>query len=193
MPTGVLDVIGSLDAAAFRWLRTYHVPAIDVLMAGLSDISRGGAIWCVLSVIVALLHPKRWPASVQVLLVVVVAHLSADFIAKPLFNRARPFETTADTRVYGVRPTTRSFPSGHAANAAAGAYALAHLAPEGRAIFWSLAVLVSISRVYLGVHYPADVLGGWLLGLVVAWFVMGRTAWRFQSDASAARRLTAVR
>ena len=72
MPTGVLDVIGSLDAAAFRWLRTYYVPAIDVLMAGLSDISRGGAIWCVLSMIVALLHPKRWPAAVQVLLVVVV-------------------------------------------------------------------------------------------------------------------------
>lgn len=189
MPTGVLDVIGSLDAAAFRWLRTYHFPAIDVLMAGLSDISRGGAIWCVLSVMVALLHPKRWPAAVQVMLVVVVAHLAADFVAKPFFNRARPFEATAETRVYGVRPTTRSFPSGHAANAAAGAYALALLAPEGGAIFWGLAVLVSVSRVYLGVHYPADVLAGWLLGLVVASLVVGKTVWRFQSEAPTARNL----
>jgi membrane-associated phospholipid phosphatase len=84
-----------------------------------------------------------------------------------------------------VRPTTRSFPSGHAANAAGGAYALARLAPEGRAIFWTLALLVSISRIYLGVHYPADVLGGWLLGLVVAWLVVGNTAWRFPADRGA--------
>jgi undecaprenyl-diphosphatase len=190
MPTGIVDLIGGLDASAFRWLRTYHAPAIDVLMAGLSDISRGGTIWCILSFIVAALHPKRWPAAVQVLLVVAVAQLSTDFVAKPLFDRARPFETTAETRVYGVRPTTRSFPSGHVANAAAGAYGLARLAPEGRVIFWGLAMLVSVSRVYLGVHYPADVLGGWLFGLAVAWFVIGRTAWRFQSNAANARTLT---
>jgi undecaprenyl-diphosphatase len=187
MPTGVVDVIGNFDAAAFRWLRTYHAPAIDVLMAGLSDISRGGTIWCVLSVIVALLRPTRWPAAVQVMLVVAVAHLAADFVAKPFFNRARPFETAAETRVYGVRPTTRSFPSGHAANAAGGAYALVRLAPEGGAIFWGLAIFVSVSRVYLGVHYPADVIGGGVLGLAVAWFVVGKTAWRFQSVPVAVR------
>ena len=193
MPTGVVDVIGNLDAEVFRWLRAYHAPAIDVLMAGLSDISRGGAIWCVLSFVVALLRPKRWAAAVQVMLVVVVAHLAADFVAKPFFNRARPFETTAETRVFGVRPTTRSFPSGHAANAAGGAYALARLAPEAGAIFWGVALLVSISRVYLGVHYPADVLGGWALGLAVAWFVVGKTAWRFQADTSTVRRLNPSR
>lgn len=187
MTAGVLDVIGSFDAAAFRWLRTYHAPAIDVLMAGISAIGRAGALWWGLGIVVALLHPKRWPAAVQVMLVVLVSQLSTDFIIKPFFDRARPFETAADTRVYGLRPTTRSFPSGHAANAAGGAFALARLAPEGRVIFWALAVLVSVSRVYLGVHYPADVLAGWLLGLAVAWFVVGRTAWRFQAPEARTR------
>ena len=179
MQADLFEAIGRLDFAAFQWLRTHHFSGLDVLMAGLSDVTRAGALWFGLAVLIALLHPSRWPAAVQVFLAIVLAHWLADYAAKPFFNRSRPFETYVETRVYGDRPTTRSLPSGHAANAIAAAYTLTRLAPEGRAIFWTLAALVAFARVYLGVHYPTDVIAGGVLGIAVAWFVVGGTSWTY--------------
>jgi undecaprenyl-diphosphatase len=155
-------------------------------MAGLSDVARGGALWIGLALLIAVLHPSRWAAATQVVLAVLVTGLLSDHAAKPLFNRARPFESYADTEVFVHKPTTRSMPSGHAAQAVAAAYALSRLAPESQYVFWFLGVMVAWSRVYLGVHYPADLIVGALLGAAVAKFVVGGTTWRF-ADRSAAK------
>jgi undecaprenyl-diphosphatase len=175
----LVETIGRWDFAAFQWLRLHHWAWADALMTGLSDVARGGALWFGLAVLVALVYHSRWPAVVQVVLAVALSAQLTDHVAKPLFNRSRPFETYAETIVYGHRPTTRSLPSGHAANAIAGAYALTRLAPDARAVFWTVAALVAFSRVYIGVHYPLDVIAGALLGAAVAWFVVGGTRWRF--------------
>jgi undecaprenyl-diphosphatase len=174
------EAIGRLDYAAFQWLGTHHSPLLDVFMAGLSDVARGGAVWIVLAFLIAFLHRSRWPAVVHVLLAIALAFVITDHIAKPFFNRSRPFESYTDARVYGYKPTTRSFPSGHAASAIGAACALARLAPEARSIFWVLALLIAFSRVYLGVHYPADVVGGALLGLGIGTFVVGGTRWELK-------------
>lgn len=179
MLQGFLEAAGRLDFAAFQWLRTHHSPLLDVAMAGFSDVARGGVIWIALAVLIAFLYRSRWPGVVHVVLAVVLAFAITDHVAKPLFNRSRPFESYSDSRVYGQRPTTRSFPSGHAASAIAGVCALVSLAPEARIIFWALAMAVAFSRVYLGVHYPADVLGGMILGLAIGAFVVGGTRWEF--------------
>jgi undecaprenyl-diphosphatase len=167
-----------MDFAAFQWLRLHHWPLLDHVMAGLSDIARGGAIWFGLAILIALLHRGRWPGAVQVVLAVLLTGQLTDHVAKPFFNRARPFESYVDTQVYGYKPTTRSFPSGHAAQAMAGAYALTRLAPDARVIFWVLGFLVAFSRIYLGVHYPSDVIVGALFGLAISRFVVGQTKWR---------------
>lgn len=177
MLADIPEAIGRLDFVAFQWLRTHHFPLLDVVMAGLSDVARGGAIWIALAVLIAFVYQSRWPAVVQVLLALALAFLITDYVAKPFFNRARPFESYTESRVYGYRPTTPSFPSGHAASAVAGACALVRLAPGARAIFWIFAVFVAFSRVYLGVHYPGDVVAGALLGLGIGKFVVGGTRW----------------
>ena len=175
----LLEAIGRLDFTAFQWLRMHHSPFLDTIMAGLSDVARSGRIWIALALLIALIDRTRWRAVVQVLLAIALASVLTDHVAKPYFNRSRPFERYAESRVFGYKPTTRSFPSGHAATAIAGACALTRLAPEARTIFWIFAVLIAFSRVYLGVHYPADVIAGALLGLGIGKFVVGSTKWRF--------------
>ena len=184
MPAELLGAIGRLDFAAFQWLRAHQSHFLDTVMAGLSDVAQGGALWIALSVLIACVYRSRWPAVVQVVLAIALAFLITDHVAKPFFNRARPFQSYADSRVYGYKPTTPSFPSGHVASAIAGACALARMAPEARGIFWSFAALIAFSRVYLGVHYPGDVLFGALLGLAIGKFVVGGTDWGFLNTMS---------
>lgn len=87
--------------------------------------------------------------------------------------------------------TSGSFPSAHAANMSA----LVGVATAlwGRKAFWGLfwlPLLVGLSRVYVGVHYPSDVVGGWLLGWLYGWGVVSLTGWiraRVRSAPSSAR------
>jgi undecaprenyl-diphosphatase len=88
---------------------------------------------------------------------------------KRLFRRRRPFIAFVKARVFGTRPRDYSFPSGHAAAGFAGALVLGAHAPALAPLFYALAVVVSLSRVYLGVHYPSDVAFGGLLGILIAW------------------------
>jgi membrane-associated phospholipid phosphatase len=97
--------------------------------------------------------------------------LWADLL-KVLFGRARPV-LYLENGFYGFQPldtdpTFWSFPSGHSTVAAAVAAALSVLLPSYRGTFLLLALLVAVSRVTLGIHYPSDAVAGLLLGLEIA-------------------------
>ncbi len=88
---------------------------------------------------------------------------------KALTDRARPFARLADVRIIGWRALGRSFPSGHTAQAFFLASLLVHYFDIIPWVGWTLYVLaglVGVTRMYVGAHYPRDVLAGGLLGFV---------------------------
>jgi undecaprenyl-diphosphatase len=168
MRTSALERLLAWDTAARAWLMSFHHPLLDPVMVGLSIIGRGAAVWVAFALLLVALDRRRMPAAATVLIAVALAHVMTDGVIKPLVARPRPFETIADTRVIDRRPGTYSFPSGHAATSLAGAIGLTWLWPAGRVLFWPLAFLIVVSRIYVGVHYPVDVLCGAGLGVLCA-------------------------
>jgi undecaprenyl-diphosphatase len=86
---------------------------------------------------------------------------------KRVFRRVRPvFEGERPHRLR--RPSTTSFPSGHASSAVVAASLLSDALPRGRFLWWPLAASVAASRVYVRVHHASDVVAGAALGFALA-------------------------
>ncbi|MEZ5289376.1 MAG: phosphatase PAP2 family protein, partial [Vicinamibacterales bacterium] len=164
-----------MDSALFTLINQSHAPWLDDLMVFASAIGRASFLWLA-TALIASVFPARRMAAWRVGLSVGLAFVLVDGVIKPVVARERPFEAMADVRLIDQRPMTASFPSGHAAEAFAGALALGRLFPTVRVVWWAAAVLVAASRVYVGAHYPTDVVFGALIGLAIGWFVLGGRA-----------------
>ena len=151
------------------WIATHRYAPLDGLLVGLGTIDRLGAVWVVLALAVGVAQRRRPLAVVCFALLVGLATFVADsasFGVKDLVFRTRPFVAHPVIHpLYAVHSS--SFPAGHAATAFAGATLLSYAAPRLRVLFVALAAIIAYSRVYVGVHYPGDVLGGAMLGALV--------------------------
>ncbi len=110
---------------------------------------------------------RRWGVFALTVIAVVLADWSATGL-KALFDRPRPPLRYAEPKTLVHLPHDASFPSGHAATSFAAATMLSFGFPRFAPFLYVLAAAVAFSRVYVGVHYPLDVLGGALLGALVA-------------------------
>ena len=115
---------------------------------------------------------ERRRAGFTILVALLFVLLSADLALKPLVHRPRPFEVLGMRYLIGPAPSGYSFPSGHAAAAFAGAVAWILRAARsalGRSLPLAYALLVGWSRIYLGTHWPSDVLAGAVLGALLGY------------------------
>ena len=118
------------------------------------------AVWLAIALVVAIVR-RRAEVFLATLAAGLAASLTTDLI-KAATSRDRP---DVDTLV--SRPHTSSFPSGHAATSFACATVLAAFEPRLRVPLYVLATLIALSRTYVGVHFPLDVLAGAAWGLLV--------------------------
>jgi undecaprenyl-diphosphatase len=189
----VFESFLAFDRAAGIWLAAlleHHW--IDQLMLVASAIGAKGGVWIEFGLITWAVAPARGMKVWRLLLALGLAGLVTDAIVKPVVGRVRPFVNHVEYREIGVRPDTPSFPSGHAATAAAGALAFSRIWPAAAIPAWTLAALIATSRIALGVHFPSDVLAGFVLGALLARFVCARPPNPPLVPASAVQERTAV-
>ena len=164
-----LDAIASLDRDLLDAVIALRTGPLTTLMLLASAWWVKGIVIGGIGVAADLIRrPRSWAVT---LLPVVAALLAASALAtglKEIADRARPPVADPTVTVLTALPADGAFPSGHALSAFAAAGVVAVLHPRLRIPVLALAALVAVSRVYLGVHYPIDVLGGAALGLAVA-------------------------
>jgi diacylglycerol kinase family enzyme/membrane-associated phospholipid phosphatase len=152
------DLVGSLPAS----------PA-DVWLRRLSTAANHGRLWLAIA---ALLGARKGPlrrGALRGLGSLGVSSLLVNLVLKRVFGRVRPdLENLRTDRRLRREPGTLSFPSGHSASAAAFATGVAMESGLAGAAVVPLAAAVGYSRVHVGVHYPGDVLAGFLVGGAVA-------------------------
>ncbi|MGA3084763.1 MAG: phosphatase PAP2 family protein [Thermodesulfobacteriota bacterium] len=104
-----------------------------------------------------------------VVVLVGVLDYSSSFFFKPLFGRPRPCNVLTGVHIFWPCPTrSLSFPSNHAANIFGAAFFLSYIFRSWSFFLFPIAFIVGYSRIYLGEHYPFDILGGIFLGAIGA-------------------------
>jgi len=184
----MLDSLLTADAALRTWLVTHHPPWLDAILWSLSALGVAGSLWIAIAAVMASWVPRLRGPAWQVVLAVLLAQGVVDWGLKPLIGRPRPFISDASSRVVGYQPSTYSFPSGHSASSFAAATVFAFALTRRRAaITWALAATVAFSRIYIGVHYPLDVVVGALIGVLIGVLVTGGRAWYIEGSSAASR------
>ena len=134
----------------------------------ISMLGNVGAIWIVCAVVL-LVIPKTRKVGVVLAVSLAIEALCCNVILKPLVARIRPFDVNTAVQLLISPPKDFSFPSGHTGAAFAAASALFFSKNRLWIPSLVLAILIAFSRLYLYVHYPTDVLGGILLGILSGW------------------------
>jgi membrane-associated phospholipid phosphatase len=174
LPLGGLGAIPiSLDEKLLFLARTWgHTPAAERKVARFSLLGEHAGVWLVLGAAESLLSSgerrSRWARATGA----VAGTYAANTALKLVVRRVRP--ELPDLSPLTSTPTRFSFPSAHSSTSFAGALAYSR-AGFPAAPLYALAVGLALSRLYLGVHYPSDVLAGALFGLAIAEVCTQRT------------------
>lgn len=166
----LLGFLSEAEGPVLLWIQEHiRCAGLDALAVGFTSLGNGGMIWIALS-LVMLCFKRTRRAGVAGLLALAVGFVLTNLTVKPLVGRLRPWLTVEGLSALVAEHDPNSFPSGHTCAAFAAACAWRPHLPKwwGRAALGA-AALMGLSRLYVGVHFPTDVLAGALAGVLSGW------------------------
>lgn len=150
-------------------LQTIHTPFLDTFMKSITKLGDAGIVWILLTIIL-LLIPKTRKAGVYMAVALIIDLILCNVILKPIIARTRPYNVNKTIKLLVPPLKDYSFPSGHTAASFASVSALYFAGRKKMAAgALVLSIFIAFSRLYLYVHYPTDVLGGLIIGLLCGW------------------------
>ena len=171
----MLQFIQSVDETVLLFIQEHlRVAFLNQPMVWISSLGDAGIFWILLGLVLAIV-PKTRKYGVLALSSLLICFLFNNLLLKNLVARPRPYTRLPELTMLMPCPSDASFPSGHACASFAAAGSL----------WWSmdrkwnavripalvLAILIALSRLYVGVHYPTDVITGTAVGLVGSFLV----------------------
>ena len=159
------------DGQLLLWLKeTFSHPVLDEIMTFVSSLGNKGMIWIAIGVLLLLfgLKNKTWRNGGFLVLFSLAANfLACNVILKPMVDRTRPYDVLDYTPL--IPPVgDPSFPSGHTSASFAASTAIYAINKKWGIAAYVFAAVMGFSRLYLGVHFPTDVLAGALVGTAAA-------------------------
>lgn len=161
-----MDFLYSIDLAIFYFINhSLSTGFLDKFFSTITDVNKWYIAYIILAGIAFFKGGIRGKILViGLILLIIVTDQTGFRILKELFERIRPCRALSDAITPLGCAGGYSFPSNHALNNFAAATFISRLFPNYKWVVFIVAALIAISRVYLGIHYPSDILGGALIG-----------------------------
>lgn len=174
----MFDLLSSLDDAILLFFQeAVRNPVLTPVFQVITTLGNGGAVWIALTVLL-LLIPRTRNVGFMTTLSLLGTLLVNNLLLKNLVNRTRPYEVIEGLTYLVKTPVDSSFPSGHSAcSFAVACIMFRRLPPKYGIPALILAALIALSRLYVGVHYPSDVLFGVISGIVISYAAEALAEW----------------
>ena len=144
-----------------------HNPILDAIMVFVSTITNHGELWIAMGLLLLCFKQTRKTGFV-VLTALLLMLITNNLILKNLIMRDRPCWIDPTVELLVKCPDSYSFPSGHTASSFAAAVSILLYHKKGGIFAVLLAAVIAFSRMYLFVHFPTDILGGIMIGSMIA-------------------------
>ncbi|MHB0866420.1 MAG: phosphatase PAP2 family protein [Thermoleophilia bacterium] len=166
-----------LDQRVFVAVRTKgHPRPLELAVMAFSMAGNWGLLWLAMGAVLWLSGAVEVAGVFLLMPLFIYVSLLVNFIIKLNLKRERPMHEEAALKPLVGVPSSYSFPSSHAAMSLAAAVFMTHFRPDLWLLFYGLALVMSWTRVYVGLHYPSDVLAGmavgWVTSLAFMWLVL---------------------